>query len=133
MVKCNIFWVVFFFILDVWYWVRDIEINEIIMIWFIDINFGLEINVLYFVMYGDNSEVVVICEMFVNYLYGLYGFYIVNIIVINDVFSFNISINIKVYKLVLMFKGVRMFFFVVKLYENVIIIIVFFWGLDFVC
>lgn len=126
MVKCNIFWVVFFFILDVWYWVRDIEINEIIMIWFIDINFGLEINVLYFVMYGDNSEVVVICEIFVNYLYGLYGFYIVNIIVINDVFSFNISINIKVYKLVLMFKGVRMFFFVVKLYENVIIIIVFF-------
>lgn len=103
------------------------------MIWFIDINFGLEINVLYFVMYGDNSEVVVICEMFVNYLYGLYGFYIVNIIVINDVFSYNISINIKVYKLVLMFKGVRMFFFVVKLYENVIIIIVFFWGLDFVC
>lgn len=126
MVKCNIFWVVFFFILDIWYWVRDIEINEIIMIWFIDINFGLEINVLYFVMYGDNSEVVVICEMFVNYLYGLYGFYIVNIIVINDVFSYNISINIKVYKLVLMFKGVRMFFFVVKLYENVIIIIVFF-------
>lgn len=70
---------------------------------------------LYFVNFGDNSEGIVIYRLYVNYLYSLYGFYIVNIIVINEVFIFNISIIIKVYKLVLKLEGVSILLFVVKL------------------
>lgn len=133
MAKCNILRAVSPFIPDVRHRARDIEINETIMIWFTDTNSGLETNASYLVMYGDNSEVVATRETFVNHSYGLHGLYTVNITAINDVSSFNTSINIKVYKPVLMLKGARMSPLVAKLYENDTITIVFLRGSDFVC
>ena len=133
MAKCNILRAVSPFKPDVRHQARDIEINETIMIWFTDANSGLETNASYFVMYGDNSEVVATREAFVNHSYGLHGLYTVNIAAINDVSSFNTSINIKVRKPVLKLKGARMSPLVTKLYENATITIVFLRGSDFVC
>ena len=131
--KCNILRAVSPFIPDVRHQARYIEINETIMIWFTDANSGLETNASYLVMYGDNTEVVATREMFVNHSYGLHGFYTVNITAINDVSSFNTSINIKVHKPVLKLEGARMSPLVAKLNENATITIVFLRGSDFVC
>lgn len=133
MAKCNILRTVSPFKPDVRHQARDIEINETIMIWFTDANSGLETNASYLVMYGDNSEVVATRETFVNYSYGLHGLYTVNITAINDVSSFNTSINVKVHKPVLKLKGARISPLMTKLHENATITIVFLRGSDFVC
>lgn len=131
--KCNIFRAVSPFKPDVRHHARDIEINETFVIWFSDVNSGPETNASYLVMYGDNSEVVATLENFVNHSYGLHGLYTVNITAINDVSSFNTSINITVHKPVLKLEGARISPQVVKLYENATITIFFLQGSDFVC
>ena len=133
MAKCNILRAVSPFQPDLRHQARDIEINETIMIWFTDANSGLETNASYLVMYGDSSEVVATRATFVNHSYGLHGLYTINITAINDVSSFNTSINIKVHKPVLKFKEARMPPLVAKLYENATITIDFLQGSDFVC
>ena len=133
MAKCNILRAVSPFIPDVRHQARDIEINETIMIWFTDANSGLGTNASYLVMYGDNTEVVATRETFVNHSYGLQGLYTVVITAINDVSSFNTSINIKVHKPVLKLEGARMSPLVAKLYENATITVVLLRGSDFIC
>lgn len=131
--KCNIFRAVSPFQPHLRHQARDIEIHETIMIWFTDTNSDLETNASYLVMYGDSSDIVATRETFVNHSYGLHGFYTINITAINDVSSFNTSINIKVHKPVLKLKGARMSPLVAKLDENASITIVFLQGSDFVC
>lgn len=132
-VKCDIFRAVSPFTPVVRHEAKHIEINETITIWFTDVNTGSGANVSYLGVFGDNSEVVATHETFVTHAYGLHGLYTVNITAINDVSSFNTSINIKVHKPVLKLEGANIPSLVAKVNQNASITIFLLQGSDFVC
>ena len=131
--KCNVFRPILPFTPVVRHTSRDIEINETITILLTNVTSGLGTNVSYLVNFGDNSETIVTRKSSVNRAYGLHGLYTVNITAINEVSTFNTSINVKVHKPVLKLEGANIPALVAKFNQSVSITIFFLKGSDFNC
>lgn len=108
----------------------DIEVNESV---FIVVSFKNGSNLEFVFDFNDGGELMVIWRYFVDYKFNFYFYYVVNVIVWNNVSEEFVLLKVKVVKLVFVFWG--FLFCIVLIVVNDLIKIVFYlWeGLDFFC